>query len=99
MGPLATGEPVWDLQFDEQGHLTAPAQDGFLADVDGQAVEDLFMFSHGWGTATDSAQALYGAMFPMIRDAAPGVSLADRPGPAWVGYGTTRGTVTPTPTG
>ena len=35
MPPLPTGEPVWDLQFDENGQLTSPAQGDFLA---GQAV-------------------------------------------------------------
>jgi len=31
MRQLATGEPVWDLQFDENGALTAPARGDFLA--------------------------------------------------------------------
>jgi hypothetical protein len=80
MAQLKTGEPVWDLQFDEKGNLTAPARDDFLNDVDGQNIEDLFMFCHGWGTATDDAQALYGAMFPMIREAAQGVPRLGRLG-------------------
>lgn len=72
MKQLGTGEPVWDLQFDEKGRLTAPAQGSFLDDVGGQGTEDLFVFSHGWGTSQDHAQALYDAMFPMIREAAQG---------------------------
>jgi hypothetical protein len=73
MGQLGTGEPVWDLQFDENGNLTAPGQASFIGDAAGQGVEDLFMFSHGWGTSQDHATALYTAMFPMIRDSAQGV--------------------------
>ena len=33
MQPLPTGEPVWDLQFDEDGKLTSPGQGSFLAEV------------------------------------------------------------------
>jgi hypothetical protein len=73
MAQLATGEPVWNLQFDEKGNLTAPVQAGFITGVAGQHVEDLFMFCHGWGAAQDQAQALYNAMFPMIRSAAQGI--------------------------
>jgi hypothetical protein len=73
MEQLATGEPVWDLQFDENGNLTSPAQGDFLAQVAGQDVQDLFMFSHGWDTSAGDAQALYNVMFPLIRTAAQGV--------------------------
>jgi hypothetical protein len=73
MGQLGTGEPVWDLEFDEKGNLTAPDGGAFLDDVNGRNVEDLFVFSHGWGTSQDHATALYNVMFPMIRTAAQGV--------------------------
>jgi hypothetical protein len=73
MPPLPTGEPVWDLQFDENGRLTSPAQGDFLAGVAAAGVTDLFVFSHGWGTAQDAASRLYGQMFPMIRNAAHGL--------------------------
>ncbi|MGW2834964.1 hypothetical protein [Streptomyces sp. NPDC001286] len=69
---LATNEPVWDLQFDEKGRLTAPAAGDFLDQVIAEGVEDLFVFSHGWGTSTDKARALYDEMFPMIQQAANG---------------------------
>ena len=67
-----TGEPVWDLQFDENGQLTSPAQSDVLAEVAAEGVTDLFAFSHGWGTAQDAARRLYDQMFPMIRAAAQG---------------------------
>jgi hypothetical protein len=73
MQPLPTGEPVWDLQFNEHGQLTSPAQGDFLAEVAAAGVTDLFAFSHGWGTSQDSASGLYGQMFPMIRNAAHGL--------------------------
>ena len=67
MRQLPTGEPVWDLQFDENGKLTAPAQGNFLDETAAAGITDLFAFSHGWGTSQDSALALYDQMFPMIR--------------------------------
>ena len=64
---------MWDLQFDENGQLTSPAQGDFLAEVAAAGVTDLFAFSHGWGTSQDSARGLYDQMFPLIRDAAHGL--------------------------
>ena len=76
-----TGEPVWDLQFDENGQLTSPAQGDFLAEVAAKGVTDLFAFSHGWGTSQDSARSLYDQMFPLIRAAVSGL-----PGLGTVGF-------------
>jgi hypothetical protein len=73
MPPLPTGEPVWNLQFNENGQLTSPDQGSFLAEVAASGVTDLFAFSHGWGTSQNSAGQLYGQMFPMIRNAANGL--------------------------
>jgi hypothetical protein len=73
MRQLQTGEPAWDLQWDENGKLTAPAQGDFLDETAAAGITDLFAFSHGWGTSQDSALALYNQMFPMIRDAAHGL--------------------------
>ncbi|HEY1321312.1 MAG TPA: hypothetical protein VGF32_13740, partial [Streptosporangiaceae bacterium] len=73
MQPLPTGEPVWDLQFNENGQLTSPDRGSLLAEVAAAGITDLFVFSHGWGTSQDSASRLYGQMFPMIRNAAHGV--------------------------
>ena len=81
MRQLTTGEPVWDLQFDEKGQLTAPAQNDFLDEVASAGVTDLFAFSHGWGASQDSARGLYDQMFPMIRNAAHGL-----PGLGKVGF-------------
>ena len=70
MGQLPTGEPVWDLQFDEGGRLTAPDRDAFIGEVRNRQIKTLFMFAHGWGTSTDHATKLFNAMFPLIRAAA-----------------------------
>ena len=75
MPPLPTGEPVWDLQFNEDGKLTSPAQGSFLAEVAAAGVTDLFVFSHGWGTSQDSARQLYNKMFPLIRTATRAFSI------------------------
>jgi hypothetical protein len=75
MQRLSTGEPVWDLDFDERGALIRPARDGFLTDVAGEQVEDLFVVSHGWNTSAGSARNLYDAMFPLIRQAAGAAGL------------------------
>ncbi|MFJ9453928.1 hypothetical protein ACIRST_02505 [Kitasatospora sp. NPDC101447] len=69
MRRLPTNEPVWDVTFDAQGLLTAPAAAEFLDQVIAEGVQDLFVFSHGWGTAQQSARELYDAMFPLIREA------------------------------
>ncbi|MFD4660880.1 hypothetical protein ACFWP2_35285 [Kitasatospora sp. NPDC058444] len=75
MRPLpTTNEPVWDLTFDEKGVLTAPAEGDFLDEVTAGGVTDLFVFSHGWGVAEQSARELYDAMFPLIRAAASGAA-------------------------
>ncbi|MER6126627.1 hypothetical protein ABT173_29230 [Streptomyces sp. NPDC001795] len=80
MRRLTTNEPVWDLAFDEQGRLTALAEGDFLDQVIAEGVDDLFMFSHGWGTSLDKARGLYDEMFPMIRDAADGAAGIGRVG-------------------
>jgi len=69
---LDTGEPVWDVRFDEKGGLTAPARNVLLEEVAARGVTDLFVFSHGWGTSEQGARAMYDAMFPLMREAAQG---------------------------
>jgi hypothetical protein len=73
MRQLPTGEPVWDLQFDQGGRLTSPTQGDVLAEVAAAGVTDLFAFSHGWGASQDSARSLYDQMLPMIGNAANGL--------------------------
>src|SRR4029453_12848369 len=51
-----------------------------LGEVAAEGVADLFVFSHGWGTSEAGARGLYGAMFPLIRDAASGGAGVDKMG-------------------
>ncbi len=69
-----TGQPVWDLTFDEKGRLTSPDQQALLEEIASEKVADLFVMSHGWGTAEAGARALYDALFPMVAEAAAGVA-------------------------
>lgn len=80
MQRLATGEPMWDLVFDEAGQLTAPTRAAFLDEIATENVTDLFVFSHGWGTSVGSARDLYNTVFLLIRQAAQGAVGIDRPG-------------------
>lgn len=72
MGALTTGEPVWELHFEENGSLPDADRLSVLAAIGESVVVDLFVFSHGWNNSEDGARDLYGAMFPLIRDAAAG---------------------------
>jgi hypothetical protein len=81
MSTLPTGEPVWDLHFDEKGVLTGPAdRTAFLDEVAGSGVADLFLFSHGWGASEQAARDLYTTMFALIRDAAGTLPALGRAG-------------------
>jgi len=81
MKRLRTNEPVWDLSFDEKGRLTELGQDDLIEGIIAEGVDDLFVFSHGWGTSEASARRMYDDMFPMIRAAAQGM-----PGIATTGF-------------
>jgi hypothetical protein len=70
MKQLPTGEPVWDLKFDEKGGMDPRDRQTILDEIDADNLADLFIFSHGWGTVEQDARALYDTMFPLIRDAA-----------------------------
>ncbi|MEV4639669.1 hypothetical protein AB0J80_20160 [Actinoplanes sp. NPDC049548] len=61
----------WELHFDRDGTLTAPAETTFFDDVAARGITDLFVFSHGWGTGEQRARDLYDALFPLIADLAP----------------------------
>ena len=69
MDELATGEPRWELTFDEDGILRAPDRMAFFQELKQSGVKDLLVFSHGWNTGASAARNLYDDMFPRIRDA------------------------------
>ncbi|KAA9156699.1 hypothetical protein FPZ12_027070 [Amycolatopsis acidicola] len=82
MERMPSGEPRWELNFDERGGMSTPDRDRFLDEVAAENPATLFFFSHGWGTAHDAAKSLYDAMFPMLRDAAVAAGL---PKPGFAG--------------
>src|SRR6478672_10712395 len=84
MNHLVSGEPVWELMFDEHGTLSAPDRGKFLDELTNSNVEDLFIFSHGWNNDHEQARALYRDMFPMLADASGSVEALGQVGFAGV---------------
>jgi len=72
---LATGEPRWELVFDEGGASQGLDRGEFFEELRDRGVEDLFVFSHGWNNDASAARDLYDDMFPRIRDACEGVEF------------------------
>lgn len=63
---------MWDLAFRKNGDLTGRTVQEFVDGVAAEDVDDLFVFSHGWGTSESMARELYDDMFPRIAAAAAG---------------------------
>lgn len=63
-----SGFPYWQVTFDEQGVVTDPvAIDALLSDLPGQALTDLFIYSHGWNVDFAMARAQYAAYFDQLQ--------------------------------
>ncbi|MGH2354528.1 MAG: serine-threonine protein kinase [Chloroflexota bacterium] len=74
MPETVAGFPYWEVSFDEHGNLARSAEvDALLAEMPGQALTDLFIFSHGWQNDRPTARALYTGFFAEMRD------VLDRP--------------------
>ena len=70
MHQLSTGEPVWDLEYSEDGALVSPtAGDELLSGIRDRGLRDLFVVSHGWNNSPQVAQSLYDDLFPLVREA------------------------------
>lgn len=76
--------PFWLLAFDKRGALEdAGAIDRLMAELNAQAITDLFIFSHGWNNDRTAALALYNRFFAEVRkvlDATPPKSASTRIG-------------------
>jgi hypothetical protein len=46
MKQLPTGEPVWDLKFDEKGGMDPRDRQTILDEIDADNLADLYIFSH-----------------------------------------------------
>lgn len=69
MPETMAGFPYWQVSFDEQGQPAARSEiDTLLAELPGQALTDLFVFSHGWNNDVPAARATYGRFFQTMRD-------------------------------
>jgi hypothetical protein len=69
MPQTVAGFPYWEVSFDEQGHLAqAQEADTVVAELPGQGLTDLFIFSHGWQNDRQMARDLYRGYFQLMRD-------------------------------
>ena len=53
------GRPHWEISFDEQGKPNQGEVDALLAELPGEDLTDLFVFSHGWNNDRGQARRLY----------------------------------------
>jgi hypothetical protein len=77
---LDSGEPTWELVFDEDGRLVQLDEEAFFIQLESSGVEDVFVFSHGWNNDANAARSLYDAMFPLIAEASGAVEGVGRVG-------------------
>src|SRR6188472_2361257 len=74
------GRPHWEVGFDERGNPDQGEVAALLAELPGQDLTDLLVFSHGWNSSRDQARRLYQRYFEQV----PGL-LAQGGGQAKVG--------------
>lgn len=68
MTETVDGHPIWQLDFDKDGHVN-PAQKGDLIDgVRSAALTDLVLFSHGWNNDEHAAKSLYERWFHLLSE-------------------------------
>jgi len=60
------GRPHWEVGFDEQGRPDQGDADTLLAELPGQDLTDLFVFSHGWNNDRGQARRLYQLYFQQV---------------------------------
>ncbi|MGI9063534.1 MAG: hypothetical protein ACR2FQ_07000, partial [Pseudonocardiaceae bacterium] len=49
----------WEVVFDKDGDVEAGARSTLLAEVAGESLSDLIVFSHGWNNSVSGARAFY----------------------------------------
>jgi hypothetical protein len=60
------GRPHWEIGFDENGRPDQGEADALLAELPGQDLTDLFVFSHGWNNDRGQARRLYRLYFQQL---------------------------------
>ena len=60
------GRPHWEINFDENGRPDQGEADALLAELPGQDLTDLFVFSHGWNNDRGQARRLYQLYFQQL---------------------------------
>src|SRR5215218_8205566 len=54
-----SGQPHWEISFDEQGKPNQGEADAVARELPGEDLTDLFVFSHGWNNDRGQARRLY----------------------------------------
>jgi hypothetical protein len=60
------GLPHWEVGFDEQGRADQGEAGALLAELPGEDLTDLFVFSHGWNSSRAQARRLYERYFEQL---------------------------------
>jgi hypothetical protein len=66
MASEIAGQPHWEIGFDEQGKAAQGEVDALLAELPGEDLTDLFVFSHGWNNDRRQARRLYQLYFQQV---------------------------------
>jgi hypothetical protein len=72
-----SGFPYWQIEFDEDGKPVQPsAIDTLLGELPTHAVQDFFVFSHGWNNDRRVARSLYSSFFDQLQAVLKGRNLS-----------------------
>jgi hypothetical protein len=66
MASEISGQPHWEVSFDERGQANQGEVDALLAELPGRNLTDLFVFSHGWNSDRRQARRLYQLYFQQV---------------------------------
>jgi hypothetical protein len=100
MATEIAGQPHWEVSFDEHGKPAQAGIDALLAELPGQDLTDLFVFSHGWNNDFRQARRVYQLYFQQLPGLlARGGGAAARVGTLGVVWPSKRWADEPEPTG
>jgi hypothetical protein len=61
-----SGQPHWEISFDEHGKPNQGEADAVARELPGEDLTDLFVFSHGWNNDRGQARRLYQLYFQQV---------------------------------